>query len=468
MTGTEDSVSASIPTAELKDNERHVAALDTAGISESHCIESADGDRQVLKILRLAEVDRWKAVELFEREAEALQRLDHPKIPTYLDFRTDVREPDTPEGSGSVTLTVRREWIPGESLHARLDAAHPEAALNAAELGAFLDEALEILGYLHGQNPPVVHRDVTPEHFILTPDASLKLVGFGGLQSILPQTRGGSTFVGTRGYMAVEQMMGRAVPASDLYGLAATAVHLVTGAHPGDLLRTEGDENLLSRLQKAGVSQGHIALLASMLRPEPGDRPPDAKAAARRLEKTTALTRASDIELALIDEPAPKAIDARVPEDTESEPVSVTVPKEGYTTKQWWLTVAGIIIGLGFMANYALHGAWIITAALGVVFAWSGYKILDATRGANELELDGPRLTKRNRLAGSSEWDLESADSITWDRDDADRSYYQVQIEIDGSTHTVASRLNRPRAVWLTDFLQRLRTRRLPDDTRSL
>jgi len=461
-------VPASIPKAELEDDERHVAALDTAGISETHCIESVDGERRVLKVLRLAEVDRWKAVELFEREAKALQRLDHPEIPTYLDFRTDVQESDTPEGSGSVTLTARREWIPGESLQTRLETSHPEPALDAAELGNFLHDALEILGYLHGQNPPVVHRDVTPEHFIVTPDDDLTLVGFGGLQAILPQTRGGSTFVGTRGYMAVEQMMGRAVPASDLYGLAATAVHLVTGDHPGDLLRTEGDENLRARLQKAGVSQGHIALLVSMLRPEPGDRPPDAKAAARRLEKTTDLTRASDIELALIDEPTPEAVDARVPEDTESEPVSVTVPKEGYTTKQWWLTVAGIVIGLGFMGNYALHGAWIVTAALGVVFAWSGYKVVDATWGDNELELDGPKLVTKNRLARSSEWDLESADSITWDRDDGDRSYYQVQIEIDGTTHTVASRLNRPRAVWLTDFLQRLRTRRLPDDTRSL
>ena len=47
----------------------------------------------------------------------------------------------------------------------------------------------------------------------------------------------GATFtvVGTYGYAPMEQFGGRSVPASDLYALGATLIHLVTGTAPADL-----------------------------------------------------------------------------------------------------------------------------------------------------------------------------------------------------------------------------------------
>ncbi len=453
----------------LDEGERYLKTLGSSGVTDSYCIEAADGRRLVLKVLRLANVDRWKAVELFEREAEVLQNLDHPGIPAYVDFRTDIEDLAESDETGAVTLTVRREWVPGESMQSRLDASTPRPVLDAAELGDFLGEGLNILAYLHSQNPPVVHRDVTPEHWIAAPEGGLKLVGFGSLQSMLPQTRGGSTFVGTRGYIPVEQMMGRAVPASDLYGLAATAVHMVTGQHPGDLVSSDETGTLRTHLEEAEVNSGHISLLESMLEPQPGERPPDAKAAKRRLDESAALAEASNYDIALIDTPPPEKVDARVDASSESDEIRLTLPREGYSTKQWIFSAAGMLVGIGFTASYTLAGSWVIAASMGAVFLWGFLKTMRAVVGTNRLAFDGSTLESKGRILGhSGQWSMEDVDAIDWGRDEDDRSFYCVDLEVDGSTHTIASRLSRPRAVWLADFLQRLRTRRLPDDTRTL
>ncbi|MEW6496305.1 MAG: serine/threonine protein kinase, partial [Cyanobacteriota bacterium] len=51
------------------------------------------GQQVVLKVLSLRQMGEWKALELFEREAQILSQLNHPAIPQYLDY-FDV---DTPE-----------------------------------------------------------------------------------------------------------------------------------------------------------------------------------------------------------------------------------------------------------------------------------------------------------------------------------------------------------------------------------
>jgi hypothetical protein len=106
---------------------------------------------------------------------------------------------------------------------------------------------------------------------------------------------------------------------------------------------------------------------------------------------------------------------------------------------------------------------------MGAVFLWGLFKIMRAVVGTNRLALDGSTIDAKGQLLGhSGEWTIADVDAIDWRRDEDDRSFYCVDLEKDGSTHTVASRLSRPRAVWLATFLQRLRNRRLSDDTRTL
>jgi serine/threonine protein kinase len=101
-------------------------------------------------------------------------------------------------------------------------------------------ELLEILIYLHEQEPPVIHRDIKPSNILLHSRSGnsvgqVYFVDFGSVQNQAAKFGGTITVVGTYGYMAPEQFGGRSVPASDLYGLGATLIYLVTGLHPTEL-----------------------------------------------------------------------------------------------------------------------------------------------------------------------------------------------------------------------------------------
>ena len=178
-----------------------------------------------IKELKLEGVADWKAVELFEREARALRALTHPNIPRYI----DAFHLDSPDGE---RFFLVQEFIDGENLRDRIEGG---LQMGEDELRAFLKEMLETLNYLHGLSPPVIHRDIKPSNIIARPGGGFALIDFGCVQLINAETLGGSTVVGTAGYQPPEQLLGRAQPASDLYALAATAVHLASRTPPHEL-----------------------------------------------------------------------------------------------------------------------------------------------------------------------------------------------------------------------------------------
>ncbi|MGM0559333.1 MAG: serine/threonine protein kinase [Myxococcota bacterium] len=182
------------------------------------------GDDVAIKELDLSRADDWKAIELFERESETLQGLDHPGIPSYIDgFHVDE--------DGATRFFLVQEFIDGRPLAERVERAD---LMDESEARDFLRAFLPILDYLHSMSPPVVHRDIKPSNIMVRPDGSYALVDFGAVQTILPDTMGGSTVVGTTGFMPPEQLMGRAVPASDVYSVGATVVQLLSGHDPED------------------------------------------------------------------------------------------------------------------------------------------------------------------------------------------------------------------------------------------
>ncbi|MEQ8957747.1 MAG: hypothetical protein RLP02_07480 [Coleofasciculus sp. C2-GNP5-27] len=74
-----------------------------------------------------------------------------------------------------------------------------------------------------------------PSNLILGKDDHIYLVDFGAVQDKAKAEGVTFTVVGTSGYVPPEQLWGKAIPASDLYALGATLIHLVTRIPPAEL-----------------------------------------------------------------------------------------------------------------------------------------------------------------------------------------------------------------------------------------
>jgi predicted Ser/Thr protein kinase len=218
-------------------------------------------DRPVaIKVLDRRGAADWKAHELFEREATVLRSLRHHGVPEVHELFRDAWD-------GAPAAFLVMEYVEGASLGQMID---EQRQLEPAEVVHVFLELLGILDYLHGRVPPVLHRDLKPSNIILRPDGTPALVDFGSVRRVfLGAEEAGSTVAGTYGYMPYEQYMGQASPASDLYALGATFLHLLTGRPPLEFMTPEG------RIQVPDPLPGDPRLapvLARMLRTSPAER----------------------------------------------------------------------------------------------------------------------------------------------------------------------------------------------------
>jgi serine/threonine protein kinase len=231
------------------------------------------GEAAEVIVKRLTPRGTWKSFELFEREAKVLAQLRHPGVPRHI---ATLEEPP-----GTFNLIMTR--APGENLR-ELTARR---RLGELELRDVLIQCLEIVDYLHTRTPPVVHRDIKPSNIVRAPDGKVALVDFGGVLDAA-RDRGGSTIVGTFGYMAPEQLHGRVTPATDIYALGATVVALAGGVEPEDVprkgLRMDLDAHLPS------LDRGLKAALVAMTDPDPDKRPQRARDVVALLAKAPAAT----------------------------------------------------------------------------------------------------------------------------------------------------------------------------------
>ena len=192
-----------------------------------------DSGRHVaIKLLDPRAAADWKSIELFGREAAVLRTLRHHGVP-------EVHEVVRQEWEGTDATFLVMEYVEGESLAQVITEARTLDP--AAVLELFL-ELLAVLEYLHTRVPPVLHRDIKPANILLRPSGMPALVDFGAVRTtFLGSDEHGSTVAGTYGYMPYEQFMGQATPSSDLYALAATFLHLITGRPPRDFMSDAGD-----------------------------------------------------------------------------------------------------------------------------------------------------------------------------------------------------------------------------------
>ncbi|WP_228056383.1 serine/threonine-protein kinase [Microcoleus sp. LEGE 07076] len=210
----------------------------------------------VIKQFQFAQLGAsWTEYEAYEQEIKVLESLDFPGIPRYLDaFGTD---------SG---FCMVQEYKNAESAIAH--------NFSPPDIKQIAIATLEILAYLQSQKPPVIHRDIKPENLLIDDELNVYLVDFGFARLGGGNIAASSVVKGTMGFMPPEQMFNRELTeASDLYGLGATLICLLTGTKSVDVGNLIDDNyGIHFRHLVPPLQQGWMNWLETMVAPRIQDR----------------------------------------------------------------------------------------------------------------------------------------------------------------------------------------------------
>jgi serine/threonine protein kinase len=156
------------------------------------------------------------AVERFKREAEAVQRLDHPNVIRILEV-----------GSARGVHFIAMELVSGPSFRRLLrDADDPRRVI------AILAQVADGLAHAHARG--IVHRDIKPDNVLVSRSSHARIADFGlaRVSDVASLTTDGR-LLGTAKYMSPEQAQGqKARPASDVYALGVMLYEAITGRLP--------------------------------------------------------------------------------------------------------------------------------------------------------------------------------------------------------------------------------------------
>lgn len=207
--------------------------------------------KEILEEARTGQDGDYVTARFYE-EMKALSKLDHPAIPKVRDYLTV-----------NATAYIVMDLIQGRSLLEEV--MESQVPLDAELVAQDMIALLDALTYLHNQEPPIIHRDIKPANVLRDRrSGTIKLVDFGLARQVQgPKTQ---TMVGTLGYSAPEQMMGKAERRSDLYSVGVTMEHLLTGKIP--------DPQLLKghRPDLPNVRPGLVEIIDRSTQPKMDDR----------------------------------------------------------------------------------------------------------------------------------------------------------------------------------------------------
>ena len=349
----------------IRDRYSIISVLGRGGMATTYAaIDNISNQSVAIKVLSLRQASQWKVIELFEREAKVLASLNHPQIPKYLDYFSIDLENDR-------QFYLVQELIAGESL-----AVIPQNGeqITEIEVKQIATQILEVLCYLHELSPPVVHRDIKPQNLIRRPNGAIALVDFGAVQDIYRNTvTGGSTFVGTYGYMAPEQFRGQASCASDLYGLGATLLFLLTRRSPTELPQNRMKIDVRNI---TNVSPTFANWLDQAIEPATEDRFASAIIALQALEANSTFTLVNDY-IATLKSSGDiakarklKPLDTRIQSERTRDRLTFKVPSLGYRPLTWVFAVLSGAIYWG-LAKFILPylNIWGILSQIPLGFA---------------------------------------------------------------------------------------------------
>lgn len=191
-------------------------------MSQIYKVEDQDlGNRVcVLKELLISNFlpkDQQVIIKSFQREAALLARLNHPNLPRATDYFIE---------NNNFYLVV--DYIMGDNL----EEIRTTRRCSEEEVIKWSLTILDILEYLHNQQPPIIYRDLKPANIMLDIRGNIKLVDFGIAREFDPAFTNQQTNIGTCGYAPPEQYQGKAQPRSDLYSLGVVMHYSLSGLDP--------------------------------------------------------------------------------------------------------------------------------------------------------------------------------------------------------------------------------------------
>ena len=254
-----------------------LARLGAGGMGVVYLASGQDGRPVALKVLRPEMTDDAEFRTRFSREVTALTRVRGVCTVRVLDADTSSARP-----------FLVTEYAEGPSLAEYVDSRGPMDPQMLYGLATGLAEALTAI---HAAG--IVHRDLKPSNVLLTAGGP-KVIDFGIAQMLdaTAVTRAGMT-VGSAGYMAPEQIMGRAGTAADIFSWAVTIAYAASGQPP---FGTGTSEVILYRILHetpdiAAVPAALHAQVAAAIDKDPHARP-TAPELLSQLTRTAALPSA--------------------------------------------------------------------------------------------------------------------------------------------------------------------------------
>lgn len=243
------------------------------------CSNLTNNEQVVIKLFYFNNGENdWSGFKALEKEVEVLKRLNHKRVPQYLDsFETD---------QGFCLVYRYMEGSPLSTVDLTPNQVHSMAIA-----------ILEILVYL--QSRGVIHRDLKPENIVLGEDGEYYLIDFGF--SSVEQNgsiRASSVVAGTMGFMTVEQLFSKSVNQStDLYALGVTLfckLMRITSSEVGKFI--DSRVQLPTSELKQIVSREWLLWLDGLLQNDYRQRTPNAKAALADLRNLSVLPTSSKLE----------------------------------------------------------------------------------------------------------------------------------------------------------------------------
>ncbi|MCJ8280431.1 MAG: serine/threonine protein kinase, partial [Rivularia sp. ALOHA_DT_140] len=206
-----------------------------------------------------------KIQQKFEREAATLEFLGEgsEQIPNLFAYFSE---------DGLFYLV--QEWIQGQTL---TDIVENQGCLNEEAVKEILLSLLPVLEYVHSKG--IIHRDIKPDNIILrNSNRKPVLIDFGAVKETVRtviNSHGNTTksmVIGTPGYMPIEQAVGRAVFATDIYSLGLTAIYLLNGKHPQELETNPQTGEIIWESDAPGISDSLQQVLNQAINPNIGNR----------------------------------------------------------------------------------------------------------------------------------------------------------------------------------------------------